>query len=73
MIRSMSRIAYVRDPEKNKARLEQKMKDLDKTMLGIGRGKVVSKGLDEMQDTHSYTEKQPEILKVSMISPLVKL
>ena len=56
---SMSRIAYVRDPEKNKARLEQKMKDLDKTMLGIGRGKVVSKGLDEMQDTHSYIEKQP--------------
>ena len=56
---SMSRIAYVRDPEKNKARLEQKMKDLDKTMLGIGRGKVASKGLDEMQDTHSYIEKQP--------------
>ena len=56
---SMSRIAYVRDPEKNEARLEQKMKDLDKTMLGIGRGKVVSKGLDEMQDMHSYIEKQP--------------
>ena len=41
---SLSRIAYVRNPEKNQALLEQRVKDLDNTMLDIGRDRVVSMG-----------------------------
>ena len=41
---SLSRIAYIRNPEKNQALLEQRVKDLDNTMLDIGRDRVVSMG-----------------------------
>lgn len=53
---SLSRIAYVRNPEKNQALLEQRVKDLDNTMLDIGRDRVVSMGKDELKEMLSYTK-----------------
>ena len=56
----MSRITYVRNPEKNKALLEKKEKELDKIMLEVGRDNVVSKGKDELKDMASYIKDHRE-------------
>jgi RHS-family protein len=57
---SLSRITYVRNPEKNKALLEKKEKELDKIMLEVGRDNVVSKGKDELKDMASYIKDHRE-------------
>lgn len=57
---SMSRIAYVRDPEKNQALLEKKEKELDKIMLDAGRDNVFSKGKDELKGMLSYAKEHQE-------------
>ena len=57
---SLSRITYVRNPEKNHALLEKKEKELDKIMLDIGRDNVVSRGKDELKDMASYIKDHRE-------------
>lgn len=57
---SLSRITYVRNPEKNHALLEKKEKELDKIMMEIGRDNVVSKGKDELKDMASYIKDHRE-------------
>ena len=57
---SLSRITYVRNPEKNKALLEKKEKELDKIMLEVGRDNLVSKGKDELKDMASYIKDHRE-------------
>ncbi len=57
---SLSRITYVRNPEKNKARLDQKKQELDQIMMEIGRDNVFSKGKDELKDMASYIKDHRE-------------
>ncbi|MCP8996153.1 hypothetical protein [Rothia sp. P3C3.S176] len=57
---SLSRITYVRNPEKNKARLDQKKQELDQIMMEIGRDNVFLKGKDELKDMASYIKDHRE-------------
>ena len=57
---SLSRITYVRNPEKNHALLEKKEKELDKIMLDAGRDNVFSKGKDELKGMLSYAKDHQE-------------
>lgn len=57
---SLSRITYVRNPEKNQALLGKKKEELDQIMFEVGRDNVVSKGKDELKDMASYIKEHRE-------------
>ncbi|WP_315294652.1 DUF6531 domain-containing protein [Rothia mucilaginosa] len=57
---SLSRITYVRNPEKNKALLEKKERELDQIMYELGRDNVFSRGKDELKDMSSYIKDHRE-------------